>query len=1293
MNVLTDFDDADEIDIQDISSHPFPEPSSGSAAERLIRKRSSKACDNCRKAKCKCERTAKDEPCKTCVVNNQECTFLGPSRKRGPPKGYIDALESKLHQLEALFGSILLSQDPRARSLIFDLSQSEFAREVIKLVDESAYGEKGRSKAQHPIPSAHGRRRDSVRLQNSMAHARASPDTPPTFGIMDHHVDGLGNGSGSTSVGSLIDWQGKLIELIAARPHERATPQQLQQSSVSSSSFPFSDKQGPSSAGPSTLDHLQFGSNRNRSLDVKSPLPNYAFNESNPHQRRRLDSSFANTYGNFFDGNANGNLSIGIPDRLVPSQSHQKSPDHLHHGLTRSSHSSGSLARLGDASGSLPQSGLYNNYNHRDRASTSRLSHDSHGAMLSDDESSGEDSSDFADAVGQLSINELHQVRYHGKASGLHLLMPAMEQKDHGEMTDSGADSESGPSRTHTIVSDDRSGRGRVKRGIWKFPAAGVWPPVSALSTDGPGASLPSPANKVKDEQDWDTAAAQYLPPKERLREFITLYFAYVHPLLPVVYKSQFLQDFETRADPHHPGYNAARERVTNLLLLAICSLAARYSDEDGLPEGVTMWTAGDNYTEHAMDLIAQARASSRIDTVQTLLLSGYRDVGLGKMERAWLNAGMAVRLGQDLGLHRSISKWSQAGQIKFNVIEKETRCRVWHACLKLDKYVSTYIGRPVMVSENDYDTQLPEASGDEETELWVNPTQSIPAGLAGPDLDERLLHGINYVPQPSNIISCFNASMMISKFTGMIISNFYTIRPPPSNTRREARVTIERKMEKFYNELPEHLRFTPSGRVPPPHMLIVHMQYWCAVLLLHRPLLSPVPGKSSASSSSVETDEEVRKAMMICQKAAHHITDIGVTLTEAFCPRRSPAMFSYYIFSASIMHVSSLMDNPADVRAREGLEKARKILKSISVIWPSALRAWDLLDGVKAEIRMPGAVSPPNNNAQPDRKKRLLVDTEPPAMHTGPVSAVPSTSNHRSSSTRRSPGSGSRRRSTSISDGRFKSQSSSASFRMEPLQMSQPSPYMINSAGSDGLKSHSQMMAENASNNNMAAVQHQGKPLNSFHPPTSVHRPWGATETNNLYQLDQSRQMSDEMHGHSHQSSVPSQQQVQYEGHYTGQDYQRQVVDNFFPGVSNSARPTTASPFQELFQSPPDVMSDGQRYATSAAPANRGLWNGYTANESYEATMLPGGGGGSYVPALNGTRSVSAGDSAMAQSTNNMLPPMMLPVDGYTRSMQTSPVTVDPESYSGLASYFGQTGGTPSAFVSGNLHRQNGHM
>jgi hypothetical protein len=58
-----------------------------------------------------------------CSFNSTACTFLGPSRKRGPPKGYIDAIEARLHQTEALLGIMLATSDPRAHSLLRDMEK------------------------------------------------------------------------------------------------------------------------------------------------------------------------------------------------------------------------------------------------------------------------------------------------------------------------------------------------------------------------------------------------------------------------------------------------------------------------------------------------------------------------------------------------------------------------------------------------------------------------------------------------------------------------------------------------------------------------------------------------------------------------------------------------------------------------------------------------------------------------------------------------------------------------------------------------------------------------------------------------------------------------------------------------------------------------------------------------------------------------------------------------------------------------------------------------------------------
>ncbi|EIW61386.1 uncharacterized protein TRAVEDRAFT_44201 [Trametes versicolor FP-101664 SS1] len=83
--------------------------------------------------------------------STRACTFTDPTHKRGPPKGYILALERRLHQVEALLGTIISSDDPRARSLVQDLSRDKLANHVINKVHVGPFGPAGREK--HPFGS------------------------------------------------------------------------------------------------------------------------------------------------------------------------------------------------------------------------------------------------------------------------------------------------------------------------------------------------------------------------------------------------------------------------------------------------------------------------------------------------------------------------------------------------------------------------------------------------------------------------------------------------------------------------------------------------------------------------------------------------------------------------------------------------------------------------------------------------------------------------------------------------------------------------------------------------------------------------------------------------------------------------------------------------------------------------------------------------------------------------------------------------------------------------------------
>ncbi len=65
------------------------------------------------------------------------------------------------------------------------------------------------------------------------------------------------------------------------------------------------------------------------------------------------------------------------------------------------------------------------------------------------------------------------------------------------------------------------------------------------------------------------------------------------------------------------------------------------------------------------------------------------------------------------------------------------------------------------------------------------------------------------------------------------------------------------------------------------------------------------------SSGRSDDTDDpELRvlsqKNYDLCVQAANRITSIIVMFKERFCVRRAPVFLSYYVFTASIMHVTT---------------------------------------------------------------------------------------------------------------------------------------------------------------------------------------------------------------------------------------------------------------------------------------------------------------------------------------------------------------------------------------------------
>ncbi|KAH7097398.1 fungal-specific transcription factor domain-containing protein [Auriculariales sp. MPI-PUGE-AT-0066] len=90
--------DEEDYNDQDDNS-PIQDPQDRSKKRKVQR-----ACDVCRRKKIRCDggQMVAGSKCTNCVAYNFDCTYQEAAKKRGPPKGYVESLETRLEKMEKL---------------------------------------------------------------------------------------------------------------------------------------------------------------------------------------------------------------------------------------------------------------------------------------------------------------------------------------------------------------------------------------------------------------------------------------------------------------------------------------------------------------------------------------------------------------------------------------------------------------------------------------------------------------------------------------------------------------------------------------------------------------------------------------------------------------------------------------------------------------------------------------------------------------------------------------------------------------------------------------------------------------------------------------------------------------------------------------------------------------------------------------------------------------------------------------------------------------------------------------
>lgn len=112
------------------------------------------------------------------------------------------------------------------------------------------------------------------------------------------------------------------------------------------------------------------------------------------------------------------------------------------------------------------------------------------------------------------------------------------------------------------------------------------------------------------------------MPPMDLQEHLVDLYFTYMHPIFPVIHKEQFLLEWATMKNGYvyldpglitlfnitsQPQHNDTKpiQNVSKLLLLSMFTIAARYLEDDQVPNNGKMWESGCNYLADARRLMS----------------------------------------------------------------------------------------------------------------------------------------------------------------------------------------------------------------------------------------------------------------------------------------------------------------------------------------------------------------------------------------------------------------------------------------------------------------------------------------------------------------------------------------------------------------------------------------------------------------------------------------------------------------------------------------------------------------
>jgi hypothetical protein len=417
-----------------------------------------------------------------------------------------------------------------------------------------------------------------------------------------------------------------------------------------------------------------------------------------------------------------------------------------------------------------------------------------------------------------------------------------------------------------------------------------------------------SPGEAKVPSSDGDTS-------KDAEMEYVNAYFAYIHPIIPMLDEVSFRANFQSGSRTDSPWLALLN------VVLALGTIAALTSADD------VHWTY---YGRAKTHLGLDALGTGRLESLQALgLMGGYYLHYCQQPNMAFAVTGAAIRVASALGLHRHQPEIANGGNFTEHMNEYSGNQRTWWGLFCLDTWGSTTLGRPSFDWSGPSITVQPITwDGGKQVKPFYN-SFVCSTNFSHSQLGQTLL------PFTASLQFCKIAAEVQDRLSYCSILDFNEMR------------AFDAKLEDWFQSLPLPLR---SPNPCPKKLLtpraVLKWRYQNLRILLYRPILlfSAICQKSRQDLSETEIDA-IEKCRTV---ASETIVDIA---SERVPDQISGWNATWFLFQASMIPLVSIFWEKDDIvntgKWQSQLEMVLQLLNHMTIWSPVAQKCHEVLSSI----------------------------------------------------------------------------------------------------------------------------------------------------------------------------------------------------------------------------------------------------------------------------------------------------------------------------------------------------------